>query len=62
MQAPDGKKAHEPQFWGRLEFDAASGQLLPLKWVDELRLDIALPQPSFPPPSSSRWNRSALHY
>jgi len=22
MQAPDGKKAHEPQFWTRLEFDS----------------------------------------
>jgi len=48
MQAPDGKKAHEPQFWGRLEFDEA-GILLPLRWADTLSIDMALPQPAFPP-------------
>lgn len=44
-QAPDGKKAHEPQFWGKLSFDA-TGKLLPLRWVDQLTIDMALPQPS----------------
>ena len=32
MQAPDGKKAHEPQFWAPLSFEA-DGTLQPLKWV-----------------------------
>jgi hypothetical protein len=29
---------------GKLEFDSA-GKLLPLRWVDELTIDMALPQP-----------------
>jgi hypothetical protein len=39
MQAPDGIKGHEPQFWSRLEFDAA-GNIQPLKWVDEVHIDM----------------------
>jgi hypothetical protein len=39
MQAPDGIKGHEPQFWGKLEFDAA-GNVLPLKWKDTISIDI----------------------
>ena len=34
MQAPDGKKAHEPQFWTRLEFDSTTHDVLPLRWND----------------------------
>ena len=40
-QAPDGIKGHEPQFWGKLEFDA-NGNVLPLKWVDEITIDVKL--------------------
>ena len=39
MQAPDGVKGHEPQFWGKLEFDAA-GNVLPLRWVNAISLDV----------------------
>eukprot|EP00040_Diaphanoeca_grandis_P042937 m.266442 g.266442 ORF g.266442 m.266442 type:complete len:436 (-) comp67484_c0_seq1:51-1358(-) len=49
MQSPDGKKAHEPQFWQLLEFDS-HGNVLPLTWVDVLHIDMVLPQPTFPPP------------
>jgi hypothetical protein len=52
MQAPDGKKAHEPQFWAPLQFDddddelgQADGTLRPLKWVDEFTIEVLLPQP-----------------
>lgn len=45
MQAPDGQKAHEPQFWGRLQFDAHGGALMPLTWTDQLELDVLDPQP-----------------
>lgn len=41
VQAPDGIKGHEPQFWGKLEFDA-DGNVLPLKWVDEVTIDVKL--------------------
>jgi len=43
MQAVDGVKGHEPQFWARLEFDAA-GRVQPLRWVDNVTLTMALPQ------------------
>ena len=43
MQAPDGIKGHEPQFWGKLEFDA-DGNVLPLKWVDAISIDMKLNQ------------------
>ena len=39
MQAPDGIKGHEPQFWGQLAFDRA-GRVQPLEWVDELTIDV----------------------
>ena len=39
MQAPDGIKGHEPQFWGRLAFDRA-GRVQPLEWVDEMTIDV----------------------
>lgn len=42
MQAPDGIKGHEPQFWGRLEFDEA-GDIQPLRWVDEITIDMKQP-------------------
>ena len=40
MQAPDGIKGHEPQYWDRLKFDEA-GRILPMVWHDELVLDLA---------------------
>ena len=36
---------HEPQFWGKLEFDAR-GDVLPLKWADEITIDVKLLQPT----------------
>lgn len=45
MQAPDGKKAHEPQYWQPLQFDAKTGHVLPLEWVDSFTLDMLVPQP-----------------
>lgn len=45
MQAPDGEKAHEPQFWGLLQF-RPDGVLMPLVWQSEIVLDLLLPQPS----------------
>jgi beta-xylosidase len=44
MQAPDGKKAHEPQFWAPLSFDA-DGSVQPLQWVDSFSIEMVLPQP-----------------
>jgi hypothetical protein len=38
MQAPDGQKAHEPQFWAKLEF-TKEGYIKPLEWVDSIRFD-----------------------
>ena len=37
MQAPDGQKGHEPQFWAVLRFDE-EGNVLPIEWVDEMTL------------------------
>lgn len=42
-QAPDGIKGNEPQFWGKLEFDG-DGNVLPLKWVDAISIDMKLDQ------------------
>ena len=39
MQAADGIKGHEPQFWARLEFDAA-GRVRPMRWVDEVTIEL----------------------
>ena len=47
MQSPDGTKAHEPQFWGLLEFDA-DGNVLPLKRTESVSINMSLPQPSSP--------------
>jgi beta-xylosidase len=38
MQTPGGIK-DEPQFWGKLEFDAV-GNVLPLKWVNSISVDM----------------------
>jgi hypothetical protein len=54
MQAPDGKKAHEPQFWTRLEFDSTTHDVLPLRWNDTLAIELAVPQPQFPPTPAAR--------
>ena len=43
MQAPDGTKGHEPQFWTLMEFDAA-GNVLPLKWTEAMSVKMKLPQ------------------
>lgn len=43
MQAPDGQKSHEPQFWSILEFDE-QGNVLPLKWQNSFELSVNLPQ------------------
>ena len=43
MQAPDGTKGHEPQFWMLMEFDAA-GNVLPLKWTEAMSVKMKLPQ------------------
>ena len=48
MQAPDGTKGHEPQFWTLMEFDAA-GNVLPLKWTEAMSVKMKLPQrPQWP--------------
>ena len=47
MQAHDGQKAHEPQFWTPLRFDA-HGNVLPFTWVDSFAVDMVLPQPGGP--------------
>jgi hypothetical protein len=36
--APDNIKGHDMQYWAPLEFDK-EGNIMPLKWVDEFRLD-----------------------
>ena len=41
MQAPDGVKGHEPQFWTTLQFDTA-GRVLPIRWVDSMSVDMKL--------------------
>ena len=43
MQAPDGYKSHEPQFWAVLEF-TDQGHIKPIKWVDEFSINMTLPQ------------------
>ena len=43
MQAPDGTKGHEPQFWTLMEFDGA-GNVLPLKWTEAMSVKMKLPQ------------------
>eukprot|EP01052_Picozoa_sp_SAG31_P065412 SAG31_NODE_24239_length_486_cov_0.793282_1_plen_59_part_10 len=45
MQAADGTKAHEPQFWTVLQFDS-SGKVLPLKHTECVTLQMRLPQPN----------------
>jgi hypothetical protein len=37
-QAQDGIKGHEPQAWLPLTFDAASGAVQPLRWVDAFEI------------------------
>ena len=39
MQAPDGVKGHEPQYWTVLEFDA-QGRILPLRWQDNVTISL----------------------
>ena len=41
MQAPNGVKGHEPQFWTTLQFDTA-GRVLPIRWVDSMSVDMKL--------------------
>lgn len=36
--APDGVKGHEPQAWLPLTFDAVSGAVQPLRWVDAFEI------------------------
>lgn len=43
MQAADGIKGHEPQFWARLEFDSQD-RVQPLRWVDNVTISMVLPQ------------------
>ena len=43
MQAPDGLKSHEPQFWAPLEF-TDEGHILPIKWVDSFDINVTVPQ------------------
>ena len=43
MQAPDGYKSHEPQFWAVLEF-TDQGHIKPIKWVNEFSINMTLPQ------------------
>lgn len=62
MQAPDGKKAHEPQFWTHLEFDSTTHDVLPLRWNDTLAIDLAVPQPQFPPNPASRARVPTLYW
>jgi len=39
MQAPDGIKGHEPQFWVPLQFDS-DGRIEKVQWVDEFTIDV----------------------
>lgn len=41
QQSPDGTYAEQPQTWLPLYFDEAGG-ILPLQWVDEFTLDVAV--------------------
>ena len=41
MQAPDGLKAHEPQFWAPLSF-GEDGAIGPVRWVDNFTLDVSV--------------------
>ena len=51
MQAPDGIKGHEPQFWAKLQFNS-DGRILPLEWVDSVALNLTVPQQRSP---RTRW-------
>ena len=44
MQAPDGVKGHEPQYWTKLVFDDSvqPAAILPLSWVDEFTLNVTV--------------------
>jgi hypothetical protein len=43
MQAPDGLKSHEPQFWAVLEFTDEGG-VKPIRWVESMSINMTLPQ------------------
>ena len=40
QQSPDGTKAHDPQLWVPIHFDAADGSVEELRWVDNWTLPI----------------------
>jgi len=39
QQSPDGTKAHDPQFWAPLTFNA-DGSIAPITWIDNFTLPI----------------------
>lgn len=49
QQSPDGLKGHDPQFWAPLSFDA-SGNVLPLHWVDNFTMVVNVSASSFAVP------------
>lgn len=59
MQAHDGEKAHEPQFWTPLRFDA-HGNVLPFTWVDSFTVDMVLPQPGLRQSIGYAWSLPAV--
>ena len=50
--APDARKDHDFQYWFPLEFDAATGRMQNVTWVDSFSLELAAapPPPPLPPP------------
>ena len=48
--APDFRKDHDFQFWAPLTFDAATGRMRNVSWIDSFELDLAPPPPPSPPP------------
>jgi len=49
--APDRRKDHDFQYWFPLSFDAATGVMRNVSWVDSFQLDLAAPAPPPPPPA-----------
>jgi hypothetical protein len=49
--APDFRKDHDYQFWAPLTFNASTGRMDNVSWIDSFVLDLAPPPPPPPPPT-----------